>query len=132
MIMKLLSESSFIRTHFTQKECFSISSLELNPMGGPCMFINVSLLRAKVSSLRNKMPSPTTMLQISSLRYSWPIRPGGQEVPRQVLNQDCEANPPITQILLQDYLFSTVKIDELNILNSSFALHLLSKGLCLK
>lgn len=46
----------------TQKEYFSISSLKLTPVGGLCMFIDMSLLGAKVSSLKNNMPSPTIIL----------------------------------------------------------------------
>ena len=132
MIMKLLSESSLTWTHFTQKECFSLLSLELSPVGCTCMFIDMSFLRAKVSSLRNKMPSATIMLQVSGLCHSWPTRPGGQEAPKQPLNQDCGANLTTIQILLQGYLFSSVKMDKLNVLNSSFCSASIVKDLCLK
>lgn len=57
------------------------------------------VLEANVSSQRNKMPSPTITLQISSLHHSGPVRSGGQEVQRQVRSQNHGPQPSVRQVL---------------------------------
>lgn len=105
----------------------------------------LSLLGTKELSLRNRMPSPAVVLQISDL--SWLASSEGQEVQGQVLNQDHGPHPLVRQVLLQDYLFCSARMEsrlEEFKLNSSMCTdiviiffflqrthHLVSKYLCL-